>query len=300
MSMITSVGLQTFMGDTRTQYSRLTKIFVESFKFNCKTYNPTVEFKIYDRAYIVGLEDFCRIVGIEPSGTVKKMKEQPAELTALYRELCYGDLHSTHRGKIRNVQFPAIRYFLYYLTRSVLPRENTSNISNFHLAFLATALLGDRTYNLGALVARRLATKGPIYGGIIAARVLAAYCLDVDPSDEILVPERLDLAAMIAHKFVTSGSTLNNLVYRTVFTNEAELEVPLPQPCLFSIHSGTLSYSREDLSAQMVVPLHPAQPADSPPEACDAPYYGGASCYPDQGGSSSSAAYDASEWRPWE
>ena len=71
----------------------------------------------------------------------------------------------------------------------------------------------------------------------------AAYCLDVDPSDEILVPERLDLAAMIAHKFVTSGSTLNNLVNRTVFTNEAELEVPLPQPCLFSIHRGTLSYS---------------------------------------------------------
>ena len=84
---------------------------------------------------------FCRIVGIEPSGTVKKMKEQPAELTALYRELCYGDLRSAHRGKIRNVQFPAIRYFLYYLTRSVLPRENTSNISNFHLAFLAAALL---------------------------------------------------------------------------------------------------------------------------------------------------------------
>ena len=112
--------------------------------------------------------------------------------------------------------------------------------------------MGDRTYNLGALVARSLATRGPIYGGIIAARVLAAYCLDVDPNDEILAPERLDLAAMIAHKFVTSGSTLNNLVYRTVFTNEAELEVSLPQPSLFSIHRNTLSYSREDLSAQMV------------------------------------------------
>ena len=161
-------------------------------------------------------------------------------------------------------------------------------------------MLGDRTYNLGALVARCLATKGPIYGGIIASCVLAAYCLDVDPNDEILAPESLDLAAMIAHKFVTPGSTLNNLVYRTIFTNEAELEVPLPQPSLFSIHRNTLSYSREDLSAQMVVPPHLVQPAASPPEASDAPYYGGASYYPDQGGSSSSAAYDASEWRPWE
>ena len=218
------------------------------------------------------------------------MKEQPAELTALYRELCYGDFRSAHRGKIRNVQFPAIRYFLYYLTRSVLRRENTSNISNFHLAFFAAALMGDRTYNLGALVARRLATKGPIYGGIIAARVLAAYCLDVDPNDEILAPERLDLATMIAHKFVTSGSTLNNFVYRTIFTNEAELEVHLPQPSLFSIRRNPLSYSREDLSAQMVVPPHHAQPAAPPLGAPNAPYYGGASYYPNQGGSSSAAS----------
>ena len=59
MRMITNVGLQTFMGDTRTQYSRLANFFVESFKFNCKTYNPTVEFKIYDCAYIVGWKIFA-------------------------------------------------------------------------------------------------------------------------------------------------------------------------------------------------------------------------------------------------
>ena len=309
MSMIESVGLQTFMGDTRTQYSRLTKIFVESFKFNCKAYKPTVDFKIYDRACTMELDNFCRIIGIAPSGTTKKIKEQPSELTALYQELCYGDSRSAHRGKIRNVQFPAIRYFLYYLTRSVLPRENTSNISNMHLAFLATALKGDKTYNLGALVARRLATKGPIFGGIIAARVLADFSLEADPTDEILVPEKLDLSAMIAHKFVTSGSTLDNLVYRIVYANEAELEVPLPQPSLFSIYRDPLSYSREELSTQMVVPRYharfypdgqPGQPTVPPPAAPDVPYYGGAPCYPDQqGGSSSSTAYDASAWGPW-
>ena len=108
------------------------------------------------------------------------------------------------------------------------------------------------------------------------------------------------LAAMIAHKFVTSGSTLNNLVYRTVFTNEAELEVPLLQPSLFSIHRKPLSYSREDLSAQMVVHPHHADSAASPLGAPDAPYYVSASYYPNQGGSSSSTAYDASEWGRWE
>ena len=45
MRMITNVGLQTFMGDTSTQYSRLTKIFVESFKFNFKLIIPRLSLR---------------------------------------------------------------------------------------------------------------------------------------------------------------------------------------------------------------------------------------------------------------
>jgi hypothetical protein len=45
------------------------------------------------------------------------------------------DERTAQRGKIRNIQLPAIRYFAYYLATSILGRENTSNISNYHLAF---------------------------------------------------------------------------------------------------------------------------------------------------------------------
>ena len=72
------------------------------------------------------------------------------------------------RGKIRNIQLPALRYFSYYLATSILGRENTSNISNYHLAFLAAALNNDTKYNLGSLIARRLASRGPIYGVLLA------------------------------------------------------------------------------------------------------------------------------------
>jgi hypothetical protein len=72
---------------------------------------------------------------------------------------------------------PSLRYFAYYLATSVLGRENTSNISNYHLAFLATALNSSTKYNLGALIARRLATRGPIYGGIIVAHIIDAMGL---------------------------------------------------------------------------------------------------------------------------
>jgi hypothetical protein len=121
-------------------------------------------------------------------GQQKKIQGRSADLLDLYRGVTnYGD-RIAQRGKIRNIQLPAIRYFAYYLATSVLGRENTSNISNYHLAFLAAALNSSTKYNIGALIARRLAARGPIYGGIIVARIIAALGLSVDPNDILLTP----------------------------------------------------------------------------------------------------------------
>jgi hypothetical protein len=138
------------------------------------------------------------------------------------------DDRTAQRGKIRNIQLPAIRYFTYYLATSILGRGNTSNISNYHLAFLATALDVSKKYNLGALIARRLAARGPIYGGIIAARIVAILGLSIAPHDILLTSQRLDLAAMKLHHFVTANSCAGKLVYRMLFTDGEEREVPLP------------------------------------------------------------------------
>src|SRR3954453_15815500 len=100
------------------------------------------------------------------------------------------DTRAAQRGKIRNIQLPAIRYFVYYLATSILGRENTSNVSNYHLAFLAASLNNTTKYNLGAVIAPRLAASGPIYGGIIASSILDALEISVDPNDELLVPQR--------------------------------------------------------------------------------------------------------------
>jgi hypothetical protein len=93
------------------------------------------------------------------------------------------------RGKIRNIQLPAIRYFTYNLATSILGRENTSNVSNYHLAFLATSLDVSKKYNLGALIARRLAARGPIYGGIVVVRIVAALGLSIAPHDILLTSQ---------------------------------------------------------------------------------------------------------------
>jgi hypothetical protein len=104
----------------------------------------------------------------------------------------------------------------------------TLAISNYHLAFLATALDVSKKYNLGALIARRLAAREPIYGGIIVARIVAILGLSIAPHDILLAPQRLDLAAMKLHHLVTANSCARKLVYRMLFIDGEEREVPLP------------------------------------------------------------------------
>src|SRR4051794_38753947 len=197
------------------------------------------------------LLNFCGILGVRNTGTSKRIQDKPTDLLAPYREVTNDDTCAAQRAKIRNIQLPAIRYFVYYLATSILGREYTSNVSNYHLAFLAVALNNSTKYNLGAVIARRLAASGPIYGGIVASRILAALEIPVDPNDELLVPQSLDLDAMKGHQFVTANSFIGGLVYRMVFADGEEREAPLPQPSLFSICRKPGLRSKEELDEQL-------------------------------------------------
>jgi hypothetical protein len=216
------------------------------------------------------------------------------------------DDRTAQRDKIRNSQLPAIRYFAYYLVTSILGRENTSNISNYHLAFLANALNVSRKYNLGALIAHRLAARGPIYGGIIVAPIVAALGLSVAPNDTLLAPQRLDLAAMKVYHFVTANSCAGSLVYRMLLTDGDERKVPLPQPNLFSICRMPWSCSKEELDEQSrLLGFHRQQGPESQEEEAPSDYYtvhhtgAPSSSYQDEG-TSSSYFGDATSWLRWD
>ena len=168
------------------------------------------------------------------------------------------------------------------------------------MAFLAVALNNETRYNLGSLIARRLAAKGPIYGGIIVAHVVAALDLAVDPNDTVLAPHRLDLAAMKAHHFVTTGSTLESLVYRMLFTDGEEREIPLPQTTLFSISQGPLSRSKEEMDEKLCILGFQGHYQGDAPSYDPSVHYTGesSSSYQDEGASSSYYG-GAPSWSPW-
>ncbi|KAK1679652.1 hypothetical protein QYE76_040500 [Lolium multiflorum] len=252
-TLVNRAGLTTYVGDEREQYYMLTKIFVESFQFNNKQYEPTVAFRIYGNPVTMKLEDFCRALDIVPVGTASRIDDNPRDLLELYRGITNDDCRTIQRGKIRNIQLPAIKYFAYYIATSILGRENTSNISSYHLAFLNIALTGQTSYHLGALIARRLTNRGPIFGGTIALRVLTYLSLPLDPNDVPLAPRRLDIAAMKSHHFVTADSTLDNMVYRMLFSDGDEKEIPFPQPGLFSIDRQSWSCTKEEVDEHLKI-----------------------------------------------
>ena len=73
------------------------------------------------------------------------------------------------------------------------------------LCVLMSAVLGDKQYNLGAIVARRLhlnGTSGDLFGGIYATRVANYLDVPIHENDIRLPPAYLDYNAMIRHQFV--------------------------------------------------------------------------------------------------
>jgi hypothetical protein len=170
------------------------------------------------------------------------------------------------------------------------------------LAFLEAAINGSTKYNLGTIIARRLAANGPIYGGVIATRILRHYGLLPHPDDVVLVPRWLDLAAMKVHYFVTNDSTLRRLTYRLPFADNTETEVPLPLSNLFDLQVRPLNVSKERTEEQInLVGFHVQHDPQTVED--DGPHYNytyypeaSSSMFPDQGATSS---YHGG-WPSWE
>ncbi|KAK1627250.1 hypothetical protein QYE76_001565 [Lolium multiflorum] len=57
------------------------------------------------------------------AGTARKIEDNPKELLELYRGITNDDCRTIQRGKIRNIQLPAIKYFAYYIGTSILDYE---------------------------------------------------------------------------------------------------------------------------------------------------------------------------------
>jgi hypothetical protein len=163
----------------------------------------------------------------------------------LYEEICQGRSFTGEGGKTRNIHFPSIQYFAFFITKCVLARKSASKLSLHDLAFIAAALRHDRTYHLGALIAFRLdvnCEKGGICGGLIASRLLALHGVLPHFLDLQFPEEKLDLSSMIHHNFISPPASLINLTFELTFFKKTtwkvvktDRSVRLPAPLLFNL-----------------------------------------------------------------
>jgi hypothetical protein len=111
---------------------------------------------------------------------------------------------------------------------------------------------------------------------------------------------------MKLHHFVTANSCAGKLVYRMLFTDGEEREVPLPQPSLFSVDNRPWSRTKEELDERLRVLgfniQHGVvdQKEEEEPAYHYTTYHSGASSssYQDDGASSSHYG-GATSWLSW-
>ena len=158
-TLITNAGLAHFIDGELGQYAKLTMSVVQDFRFDWSSPNPVVRYKIYNIPVSLPFGDFCAAIKVPQWGSHEKIRGQPKPLTDLYEEICQGRSFAKESGKIRNIQLPSIRYFAHFISKCVLARKVASKLSPYDLAFISAALRQDRTYNLRALIAFRLAAN---------------------------------------------------------------------------------------------------------------------------------------------
>ena len=109
-------------------------------------------------------------------------------------------------------------------------------------------MLGDKSYNLEAIVARRLHLNrfnGDFFGGISATRIANFLGMAIREDDIELPPAYLDFNAMVHHQFVERNES--PLQYRLIFDRRRAVHITLPAPTLFDHQAkGRYTITREE------------------------------------------------------
>ena len=116
------------------------------------------------------------------------------------------------------------------------------------LSVLKSAVLGDKQYNLGAIVAQRLHLNGKngyLFGGIYATRVANYLGVPIHGNDMELPPAYLDYSAMVRHQFLERNEQF--FPYRLIFDRQRTVHVAFPAPTFFNFQAkGRYVITREE------------------------------------------------------
>ena len=143
-------------------------------------------------------------------------------------------------ARTTSIHFPVLCYYAIFASRCLIGRGNSGGLSAPDLAILRHALLHDRTFSLGAMVAKQLSLNrknGPIFGGIYAARLDKHFEIPIrhhEKEETKLPPYILNYKSMVAHEFIVDNKE-KMLLYNLRFNKKHNETIILPAPLLFDL-----------------------------------------------------------------
>jgi hypothetical protein len=205
-----NAGLIPFLEDKCEQYLLLTNTFVQSFHFHSRREIPMVSFNLYDIPREMTLEEFCQVCMIPNEGS--PIEPHPSDISEFLSEVTVGEQRGVSEARVASLHFPVLHYYSLFTGRCLTGRWESGTLSSPDIAILQHALYSDRTFSLGAMIARRLHTnrsKGVVYGGIYASRLARHFEIPIrhDEEEERLLPTRyLDYSSMVGHNFIDDST----------------------------------------------------------------------------------------------
>ena len=116
-----------------------------------------------------------------------------------------GESRDITQATIGSIHFPAINYFALFIGRCINGKDEACHLCVPDLSILRSAVLGYKSYNSGAIVARRLHLNRfnrDFFGGIYATCIANFLGIAIREDDIELPPAYLDFNAMVHHQFV--------------------------------------------------------------------------------------------------
>ncbi len=103
---------------------------------------------------MMDLDDFSTACKLPQWGSISEPRK--SEFRDFLASITMGDSRDIAQATIWSIHFPAIHYFALFIGRCINGKDEACHMCVPHLSILRGVVLGDQSYNLGAIVARRL------------------------------------------------------------------------------------------------------------------------------------------------
>ena len=200
---VRNADLVSFEADKCRQYHYLTSSFVRRFEFSSSRNSQTVLFDLYENSYTMDLEDFTTARKLPRWGNINDPRK--SEFRDFLASITVGESREITQATMGSIHFPSIHYFVVFIGRCINGKDEACPMCVPDLSVLKSAVLGDKQYNLGAIVARRLHNNSIIedlFNGIYATRLANFLEIPIHENDVELLPSCLDYNAMVSHQFL--------------------------------------------------------------------------------------------------